>query len=114
MGLYEALKDLAKVIQRMDNIEVTQKLMDVQMQAGELIEEAHVLRDKVRQLETRSQIEQSLVFEDDVYYRRLSKGGEDGPFCSKCWDVTKALVRLHTRENWWFCPNCNTTVQFRR
>ena len=45
MGLYDGIKDVAKVVQKADNIELYQKLIDLSAQALDMQNTINVLTD---------------------------------------------------------------------
>ena len=99
MGVYDAMKDVAALVQKMDNVELMRKVVDLQTQVYQQADELRALKEE---LATR----RSLVFRDNAYWDRAS--GE-GPFCSKCWDVHSKLVRLHSSSRYKpQCQNCGT------
>jgi len=53
-----------------------------------------------------------LEFRDNMYWKRTGEGAQDGPFCSRCWDVEKILVRVTCSKSYYpVCHNCKSTVQ---
>lgn len=109
MGALENLKDAVKLAQQLGSIELQQKLIEAQQASLELQEENGKLRKRVSELEDATATRASLEFRDDVYWR-VGGVGEEGPFCSVCFDVRGKLVRLHTRGQYWSCLNCEKSV----
>jgi hypothetical protein len=112
MGLYEAIKDGVEVARKADNIEVMKQLLDAQKEARDLFEENRRLKEHIRELEKRRDISANLRADGKRYWLRVEKG-EDGPFCTTCWDVDGRLVRLtltSDREDdgtlYGFCAYC--------
>lgn len=60
-------------------------LIDAQEDHQKLVAEITLLRD-------RKELENSVVFHHDAYWKKDSLG-EQGPFCPSCWDLKKDLVR---------------------
>lgn len=109
MGLSDTIKDLKALAVGIENIDLISKLMDVQIQAYEILDENRNLRLKLEQLERAEEIESNLSYEGDLYYK---KDDNSGPYCSRCWDVDKMLVRVPLD---WFgerlqgqCKNCKS------
>lgn len=50
MGLYDVAKDAVKLAQKLDNLELVQKLLDVQSMALEMQEKQHTLNGRVEDL----------------------------------------------------------------
>lgn len=110
MGVLDTIKDVATLVQKADNIELNQKILELQSQIMNLLNENHTLRGQVRDLSERVELQDSLTFKDNMYWRTLDEG-VDGPFCSKCWDTDRKLVRLQTLGNQaQYCPACKRST----
>ncbi|WP_139209622.1 hypothetical protein [Paenibacillus sp. NFR01] len=73
-----------------------------------ILEQNNNLKAEVRELRDKLEIQEKLVFRKNKYWI----SDVEGPFCSKCWDVDKKLVRhqdLH--DGYYMCPNCKMTVE---
>ena len=107
MGIIDDIKSIAKTIQQADNIALYQKILDVQGEALEVVEENNKLREENKELKEKLKIKETLVHDNNAYWIK-SVEGKDGPFCSRCWDVEKNLVRLHPCGNPadYDCPDC--------
>lgn len=100
--------DFLKIIELIKDPDLRMKITDLYGQNIGLKEENHELRMKLLGLEERSKINSELVHKDNHYYK-----GEDGPFCTKCWDADSKLIRLHeggssNGQRYFTCPNCKT------
>lgn len=43
------------------------------------------------------------------FYYRVRNGAKDGPYCQRCWDVDKILVRVQcVAPDYFRCPQCKT------
>jgi len=109
MSIIDDIKSVAKTIQQADNIELYQKILDVQAKALEVVEENSKLREENKELKEKLKIKENLKNENNAYWIEAD-GKKDGPFCSCCWDVDKNLVRLHPCGNpsFYNCPNCKS------
>ncbi|WP_342432620.1 hypothetical protein [Neobacillus sp. FSL H8-0543] len=109
MGLFDTIKDLKALAVGLENIDLISKLMDVQIQAYEILDENRELRLKLEDLERSEEIGSNLSYEGDLYYK---KDDNSGPYCSKCWDVDKLLVRvpIELYDTGWggSCKNCKS------
>jgi len=111
MSIIDDIKSVTKTIQQADNIELYQKILDVQAGALEVVEENNKLRDENRELKEKLKVKENLKYERNSYW--IEAGDKkDGPFCSRCWDVDKNLVRLHPCGNpaYYDYPNCKASV----
>ena len=112
MGIIDEIKSVAKVVKQAGNIELYQKILDLQAQALELIEEKATLKSQLRELQDTKAIGQSLVFEANGYWRNTPDNLREGPFCSSCWDSKNVLVRLHdiSSHACYGCPACRIVL----
>lgn len=109
MGLSDTIKDIKALTVGLDNIDLIKKLMDVQIQAYEILDENRELRLKLEELKNAEETASNLSYEGNFYYK---KDDNSGPFCSRCWDVEKVLVRVPIAkyQTGWkgICNNCNS------
>jgi len=95
MGMIENIKDAVKIVQKIDNIELYRKLLDLQTEAMELTQKLKEKDEKIDQLEEALKIKGKLVLRGSAYYI-TDDGGKllDGPFCTKCFDVDHVMCRI--------------------
>ncbi len=109
MSIVDQLKDVAELIRKMDNIELFQKILDLQTSAMALQEENRELKERVRQLEEKSRVQASLVYRNNLYWKRDETGKEEGPYCPRCWEADGKLVHLRVNgDEGAFCLNCKS------
>lgn len=102
MGIIDTLKETVGLIQKVDNIDLYRRMVELQTEVYSVIEENRALKEK---LATR----EKLTFRRNCYWI-----GDDGPFCSRCWDVDGKLVRLHLKTALRLppeCPSCNRVAR---
>src|SRR5688572_8601623 len=101
MGILDTLKDAVGLMQKVDNIDLYKRMLELQTQVVSLVEENRLLKEK---LGTREQ----LRFEKNAYWMK-----DNGPFCSNCWDTKANLVRLHVAQaNSVTSPQCPACHQY--
>lgn len=99
MGILDTVKDVVTLMQKVDNIELIRRMLELQTQVVALNEENLALKERLT-------TQEQLSFRDNFYWR-----GDDGPFCSSCWDDKAKLVRIHKTPGYVpVCPNCKTRV----
>lgn len=112
MAIFDELKSIGKVLQEAGKIEqykqileALEKLLAMQKKIADLEEENKDLKEKVKTKE-------NLVYENNAYWKKEGDD-KDGPFCSRCWDKNKDLVRIHPMGNPAYsqCPECKNSVQ---
>ena len=96
MGIIDNFKEVFKVAETVNNIDLYKKLAELQTRAMEVEEENRALKDQVSQLTDQLATKQSLKHDGERYWIEKD-GSRDGPFCSVCWDIDKKLVRM---RNW--------------
>lgn len=113
MGIVDNIKDAVKLAQTVGNTELYHKLNAVQMDFLELSEKArqlqdenHELREKLRQKERLDELLNKRTHRDNAYWV-----GDDGPYCTGCWDSKDKAVRMRTEGNGYaVCPICKNQV----
>jgi hypothetical protein len=103
MGVIDTAKEAVQLVQKIDNIELYQKILDLQSDALKIVEENSTLRGKVKELEQAFAVKDTLVFEDNAYFV-IKESSKEGPYCTLCWDKDRTLVRKHKDDHdWWWC-----------
>ena len=64
------------------------------------------LREELSALKTQQDLADSLAYDGDVYWRESKEGNRDGPFCPRCHDTKKLLVRIQKDGQGWWCKEC--------
>ena len=104
MGIIETSTELAKLAQKIGNIEVYNQVIALQAQVMELMGENMKAKDdlraageEIRKLRDDSELSRNLAYDGERYW--LTKDSrKEGPFCGVCWDVDRKLVRMRTFE----------------
>jgi len=111
MGIIDNVKDIAKLIKKYDDIELYKKIIDLHDEISELRENNLKLKGKIKSLKEEKKIDEIIVFEKPYYW--LKDGAKkDGPYCQKCFDDNKKLIRLQKiRNGLWKCLVCNCYVR---
>lgn len=95
MGMIENIKEIAKIVNQAGNIELYQKVLDLQADALEQSERLQEKDKRIEQLEAAFSIKDKLKLKKSAYY--ITDDNEqliDGPFCTKCFDVDKLKCRI--------------------
>lgn len=104
----KTLKAADKTFEKAETRLEMSKLMDALFEARErVLEASELLREKdekIRSLEERLKIKESLSFRDNSYWIE-KESGQDGAFCTQCWDMDGKLVRkiYQEKEEHWYC-----------
>lgn len=109
MGIIENAKDAVKLVQKIDNIELYRKILDLQSEAIELIEQSKLKDERITKLKNALRAKGKMVCKDSAYYLTDDKGEIiDGPFCTKCFDTDQDTIRIvaHTTGGQVKCLKC--------
>ena len=93
MGLYDGIKDVAKVVQKADNIELYQKLLDLSSQALDMQNTISNLVEENKTFKQKDDITNKRVRHDETYIT-LKEDKLPILYCSCCWDTQSKLVQL--------------------
>lgn len=113
MWLYDAMKDVAKLAQKADNIELYQRLIDLSAQALDLQAENTKLKEENAELRKKRDLASEIVRHKEPYIT-LRNDEERLRYCSHCWDANEKLVQLACDENsgTFECPHCKVDGVF--
>ena len=107
MGIIENFKDILNIADAVKNADLYKKVAETQSTVMQLMEENHALKAQIKELQEQQDIGARLHPQDNAYY--LDDGKQlDGPFCLRCWDVDKNLVRERhgATAGTHYCPEC--------
>jgi hypothetical protein len=112
---FRAAFDLAKKAQ---SVELQSELLAMREDYNMLQEENTALKQQVRALQEQHQIQGALTYRAPAYYHQTERGKEDGPYCQRCWDVDRRLVRVKILDTHGglqpICPQCQVEHSRRR
>ena len=113
MGIFDVLKNAARVAQEAGKIELYGQILDVQQKLLEQQRQISELEEMNKELKAKLGTKESLSFQNGAYWIISEDVPKDGPFCSRCWDVEKKTVRLKPSGNPAFhsCPECKGQFQ---
>ncbi len=113
MDPIKRIKDAAKLVQALGNVEVSRKMIAVQADFLELLEKNRQLQDEIHELREQLQRERRT---DKLLSRRTHRNNAywigDAPYCTGCWDDKDKPVRLTVYGNGHAkCPVCKANVR---
>lgn len=107
MGFYEAIKDVARLAQQADNIDLYRKLLDLSAQALDMQDEIRKLKEENAGLRRKQELSSSIKRHNEAF---ITIEGEKPilRYCSHCWDADEKLVQLLCDEDTgsFECPHC--------
>ena len=112
MAIFDELKSVAKTLREADKIEQYQQILDVQEKLIDIEKRNYELENENRKLKEKLVQKETLIFERNAYWTKVDER-KDGPFCSRCYDVERNLVRIKLWDrttNRYACPECKHVV----
>lgn len=112
MGILDETKSLVKLAQQVGNMELYQKIVELQSDLVELYEENMQLRQKAASLAEAAKNHAEMHYDGTVFWTNpRRKAPEDGPYCPGCWGVKEKLLRLRsTGQGHWYCMGCQQGI----
>ena len=113
--------DLASLIK---NSEVSLDAAEVKLKLAELIDslanakvETAKFKDillerdaEIQRLKKQLEKDGNMVYEEPYYFLVQENGDKDGPYCQRCYDSHKKLIRLQSpgKNGYWQCNECKS------
>ena len=98
MGFYEAIKDVAKLAQQADNIDLYRKLLDLSAQALDMQSEIAKLKEENTELKKRRAVSSEIIRHKEPCI--TLKNDEDKLYyCSHCWDSQQLLIQINCHKD---------------
>jgi hypothetical protein len=95
MGIIESAKEVVKIVQQIDNIELNRKVLDLEAEVLELTQQLREKDETISKLNEALETKGKIICQNSVYFMVDDEGNKkDGPFCTKCFDVDHFLCRL--------------------
>ena len=110
MNFYDAFKEIIGIVQKMGNVDLTQKLFGIQQQAFELQEENYRLRTQIRQMEENLRTESEIERHPQPYITFIGDKNQI-PYCATCWEVSNRKIQMtYERFDRLLCPSCGVRI----
>ena len=113
MSIADSIRDLAKLVQQSDNLELLKKVNTVQSEVLDLIEKLKQKEDQVTQLQGALGLKGEFILKDLAYWLPDEKGNViGGPFCARCFEADHVARTLAAgeRESQVTCPDCGSSL----
>lgn len=101
-SLIEGIQTLWQYGKTLKNIKIDEAILSIREQVLDLQKDLLETKEKYQNLaiENRSlheklKLQGELTFKKAYYFRRLSDGSEEGPYCPTCLDDNHKFIRLH-------------------
>ncbi len=102
--------DIVDLLKKGATVEAQEKIMELREAVHAVQEENLNLKKRIRELEGELETKELLLFDESVYWLQVPGSDKhDGPFCQRCYDVNKNLVRLQNVDGrYWNCHECKS------
>ena len=105
-SLYSGIKELGKIYQKIDNIEIQKKLLDLCEQALEMQNEILRLQEENIKLKQKEDVSTKIERHKDAYIT-LKNDKEKIIYCANCWDSRGVLVQGQSyNDGTYYCSTC--------
>ena len=105
MGIFDDLKSAATILKEAGKVEQYRQILEAQEKLLEMQNKISELEGENRTLKEKLKTKEELKYEGNAYWR-MEGDRRDGPFCSRCWDKNKDLIRIN--QSTYVCPECQT------
>lgn len=106
MGLYEGIKDVAKVVQQADNIELYRQLLDLSAQALDMQAEIATLREENASLKNTLREKKNIV-RHPIPIITLADDDVNAVYCAVCYGKDGNLIQMRDTGDYYFCRACS-------
>ena len=110
MGLYEGIKDVAKIVQQADNIDLYRQLLDLGAQALDMQSEIMRLQEENAKLKGDLYRQQNIERHDGIYIT-LKDDDKKIPYWSSCYGKDGMLIQMFDfSDQQYRCPVCRVVA----
>jgi len=118
MSIIDTAKDVYELAKKGATLELQEELLKMREEALALQEDNLNLKQRISELESQSNLKEDFEFDGSLYWKTLDDGNSEGPFCQRCYDTEKKLVRLQdasytdmdgSRVKMWTCRACKAS-----
>lgn len=109
MSIINNAKEIADLVQKLGNIELYRKIVELEAQIIDLTRENHTRSEQVSELQRQLSVKGQLRYEEKMYWL-VDGNKKEGPYCQRCYDLEQKLVRLQPWDDAWMCFGCKSSV----
>ena len=111
MGAIENVKEVAKLVKDLGNMELYQQILDLQGEIMDLTQVNREFQKQVQELQEKLTQVGQMTFRSPFYFQN----GDDVPYCPRCWEADKRAI--HYPEPFravagpiYTCPQCKHDI----
>lgn len=105
MEIIDKIKAILSLVQKYNDIELNQRIVDLNQQVLSLSDENAALRTRIKQLENIQDIESRMLTNEEPYFT-LKGDNPNIRFCTNCWNKSKIQIQLQCFDGKYRCPEC--------
>jgi len=109
MGIVQNAKEIADLVQKLGNMEIYRKIIELEAEIVELTRTNHELEKRNEELERLIAFNQDMKFRKPIYFVK----GDSQPYCPRCWESDKKGIHLigpRGKPDRYDCPNCSIFI----
>lgn len=108
MDIVERVKDLARLAQASDNIQIVKETLALQGELADALQRMRKLQEEVDQLKAKLRLREEMVWDEKMgaYFRAGASDTKEGPFCPKCLDGEVKVIRMAKWDGDYRCTVC--------
>lgn len=107
---FDEVSKIASVLKEAWKIDEYSKILELQQQLLNMQNSIYKLDNENKDLKEKFEFKWKLIYKNSAYYN-----WEDWPFCSRCWDKNKELIRIIPNRIWAnyaTCPECKNCFNY--
>lgn len=107
---FDDVKNIAWILKEAWKIDEYSKILELQQQLLDMQNTINKITKEYQDLKEKFDFKWKLIYKNNARYNWV-----DWPFCSRCWDIEKNLVRIIPRgicSNIADCPECKNHYNF--
>jgi len=95
---------------RLKLADLIETLADAKIEIANVKEIVAAKEEKIKVLEEQLSMQEKVVWEEPYYFLQSDEEEKEGPYCQKCYDSEKKLIRLQSpnRNGYWQCHACKS------
>lgn len=107
MSIITNAKEIADLVQKLGDVELYRKIVDLEGDIIELTKENRDLKKEVEQLKSQLAFSKKMEYRSPFWFAE----GDDVPYCPNCWEGDKKAIHLRNWSGALRCSQCNEVYE---